>query len=286
MAAPTAPCREDVCVVADGEQFGIGGAGRRHEGLQLGQHFAGWGDHDHREAAVDQRDGAMQKVGAAVRLDHRVRHFLELEGELEGGGVVEAAADGDAGSHVAIAFGDGGDMVLEGERLGHEVGRAHEGVHLRGIAVEAGAQQRDGPEFGGVGFGGGHRFLFARVEVNDVIGHMGEVGVGRVGDGRSQRALALRFGQHAHDVGAFAALGDAENERLAEAWRRCVDAEEAGRGERDRQAVGCAEEILRVAGGVVAGAAGGDEDVINLARDAWRRSGRPLWSSPRPADGA
>ena len=98
-----------------------------------------------------------------------------------------------------------------------------------------------------------------------MVGDVGKVGAGRVGDGGGQRALALRFGQNAHDVGAFTALRDAEDERLAEPWRRFVDTEEAGRGEGHRQLVGRAEHVLRIASGVIAGAAGGDEDVINAA---------------------
>ena len=74
-----------------------------------------------------------------------------------------------------------------------------------------------------------------------------------------------RLAQNGDDVGALAALADADDQGVAEAGRPVVDAEEAGGGQGDLQAVDGAKKVLGVAGGVVAGAAGGDHGVGDAA---------------------
>ena len=101
------------------------------------------------------------------------------------------------------------------------------------------------------------------------LGGGGQLGVGRVGDGERRGTLPPRFGQDRHDVGAAAALADAEDQGTVETRRTPVDREEARGGQPHVQAVLRGQQVARIARGVVAGAPGGDHDVPDVpARSA------------------
>ena len=68
----------------------------------------------------------------------------------------------------------------------------------------------------------------------------------------SQHTLMARFGQHANNIGAFATLADAEHQRIFQARWLLVNGIEAGRGQRHRQAIDGAQQIVGITTGVVA----------------------------------
>ena len=74
--------------------------------------------------------------------------------------------------------------------------------------------------------------------------------------------------------GDCAGLRDAEHERVDVARRLVVERVQRRRGERDRHARQAPEQVLRVAGGVVGGAAGGDHGVARAAAGDLARGGR------------
>ena len=255
--------RQHLGRVADGDDLGLPPAHSVGELGHLGRHDSGRGDDHHREAGLDHRQRAMQEVGAAVRFDDGVGHLLQLERRLEGRGVVVAPPGDHAARHVAVARRGGGDGVVHAQRRRHRVGHGGQRLPLFGRVAEGGADQGDGRQFGGVGLGGGHGPLLAGLQVDDHVPLIGQGGGGAIGQHGRQRALPPRLGQHAHDVGALAALADAQHQRVAEARRAMVDGEQTGRGQPHRQAVHRPQHVLGIAAGVVAGAAGGDDDVVD-----------------------
>jgi hypothetical protein len=103
------------------------------------------------------------------------------------------------------------------------------------------------------------------VQGDHVVGGLAQVRVWLVGQGRGQGSLALGLCHDGHNIRALAALADAHHQRVAKARRPLIDRKEAGRGQADRQAVCRAEQVLGVTRRVVAGAASGDQDVVDLA---------------------
>lgn len=251
-------------IVADGDDFAFEVVDFFNHGLHEGEHFASGGDDKDGETVFYHGDWAMKKIGTGIGFGNGIGGFFELEGKLEGGAIVEATADGDAVFHIAISFGELGDLIFVSED-GFGGGGDFLNLLEEGVALgEIGAEEGDGGELGGVGFGGGDGGFGAGVNVDDVMTDIGHVGIGFVGDAGGEGALFFGFGEHTDDVGAFAALGDAEHECGVIILDSLINGGETGGGQGDNQSVVCAKHIFGIAAGVVGCASGGDEDIFDV----------------------
>ncbi len=154
----------------------------------------------------------MHEIRAAVGLHYGVGQLLELERQFKGGRIVVAAANHYAGLHVAITLGHLGNMVLHVERLVDLLRDPGEHLATPGITAQGYAQQGNGCQLGGIGLGGSDRLFLASREIEHIVGGPPQVRVWKVGDGRSQRALPLALRYHRNNVGALAALADAQHQ--------------------------------------------------------------------------
>ena len=81
-----------------------------------------------------------------------------------------------------------------------------------------------------------------------------------VGDAQGERALLARALQHQVGVGGFARLRDPDHQRIAIIDARFVERGDGGRGQRDRDSGGDLQQIAAEQRGVIAGAAGHQDD--------------------------
>jgi hypothetical protein len=131
--------------------------------------------------------------------------------------------------HVAVARATAA-IVIHGQRGGYGVGHGPAPARPR---AQGNAEQGRGGQLGGVGFGGGHGPLLAGAQVEHHIPLLGQRRVGAIGQHGRQRPLPARLGQHSDDVGALAALADAQHQGDAEARRALVEGEQTRRGQPD-----------------------------------------------------
>ena len=101
------------------------------------------------------------------------------------------------------------------------------------------------------------------VQVDAAVRLAGDGAADDVADGERRVALALRLAQGRQRVGRLARLRDGQDDRVA-VDRRIAVAELAGVLDLDRDAGEFLEEIFADKAGVVAGAAGGQDDAVDL----------------------
>ena len=133
-------------------------------------------------------------------------------------------------------------------------------------SVRAADERRDREERGGVRLGGGDRELRARGQVDRPFGGRGQRRRRVVGQRDRRGALAPRRVDDGEDVGRGARLADAEDQAVGETRVAAVDRHDRRRRETGRQPVPDAEHVLGVDRGMVARAAGGDDDVVDVPR--------------------
>ena len=127
-------------------------------------------------------------------------------------------------------------------------------------------QKRQPQQLGCVGFSSGDGLFLTCVKGDDVIGRLRKRRIGDIGEGKGCRALRSGTGEHRNNIGALAALRNANDQRVLKFRRAMINAVERGRGKTDGQPVDRAEQVLSIPSRVVAGAACGDKDIGNVAR--------------------
>ena len=118
-------------------------------------------------------------------------------------------------------------------------------------------------------------------QVDDVLGRRRERRRRIVGDGEGRLALVAGRLDDGDDVRRRAGLADPDDERALEARQHPVERDDRRRRERDRQAMPRAEQVLRVDRGVIGGATGGDDDLVDTRPRARRRPPPQMASLPR-----
>src|SRR5438067_743885 len=195
----------------------------------------------------------MQQVGGGEALGDHVTGFHELERELKGIGIIEAASDDDGVIHKPIARGAGGDFRLERERFFDGARQAAKIVQINSAAQGVG-QQIKTEQLAGISFGGGHTALFAGANQNQMLSQAGKAAGSVVGNADGDSAAAARMFQNQVGVGRFAGLRDGDYQRVLEVKRRAVERVNRRRGQRDGNAGDDVQQVPPKLGGIIGGA--------------------------------
>ena len=117
----------------------------RSEAGELGQHGfhdrpggAGRGEDKGGETVLHHGDGPVQQVSLGKAFGDDVAGLHQLERPFEGIRVIEPAPDDDGVLHEAVAFGAGGDLLFDAERLARLLGKAAASNIIVGRTYDAG----------------------------------------------------------------------------------------------------------------------------------------------------
>ena len=242
-------------------------AQRRELGDQAGRRRAGADDRDERHARLDEGDGTVGEVGGRIRVREDVRELLDLDRPTRGRWRTRSRArsrgcgprsrgaraiSATSGSMASIASSAAGMAATAARSAGSSVSAADSAATASSDAVYVlvAAIERSGPA--------------ERSTVQSAARRERRPGLIREGHGRG--ALPAGRVDHREDVRRFARLADGEHQR---AWPepriRAVDRDDRRRRETCRQPVPDPQDVLRVDGRVIRGAAGGDDHVLDAA---------------------
>ncbi len=227
-------------------------------------------DHD-RHVFVDKGDGAVLHFGGGVAFGMDVADFLELQGAFHGDRVAEVAAEVQEVVCLAERLRDFGDAVGELERFGNEVRKFREilddvGAGFKAEAALATEQERDHGEYGDLAcerLGAGYTDFRACVQIDAAVACACDCRADSVTDGKCGCAFLLGFLEGGERVGGFAGLADGNHERarfddgVSVAELGCVF-------DFDRDAGEVFYHVFTDHACVVAGAAGGDDDAVDV----------------------
>ena len=157
------------------------------------------GDADYGEGFVDEGVGAVLHFAGGVAFGVDVGDFLELEGSLEGDGVVDAAAEeeevvggGEGLGELLALVVDGAEDFFDFAGDFGEFGDVVEGFS-RGdggaLLGEVEGEDEEGGELGGEGLGGGDADFGAGVGGDGALGGAGDGGADDVADGEGLSSL-------------------------------------------------------------------------------------------------
>ena len=138
-------------------------------------------------------------------------------------------------------------------------------------------QQRQHRDLRSEGLGRRDADLGTGMQINAAVGFAGDRAADHVADARAPDAPAFGFAQAGQRVGRFAGLRDGEHQRVL-LNRRIAVAELAGVFDLGRDMRELLEQIFADQCGMPAGAAGGDDDVIDRAQFGHAScSARRIW---------
>ena len=208
-----------------GVHFAVGRVGDGHDfGFQPFQLAQGVADRrprdahgskgEHRETRLYQRDRAVQKIGRGKPLRHHVAGLHQLQRELEGIGIIQAAAHHHRRAHVPVALRERADLGLQAKRIRRQLRNPLQ-VGQPYLPAQGIRQQVEDQDLAGIGLGCGHASLAAGAHQEDVLGQARQRTGALVGDSQRQRSGGACPFQHQVGVGGFAGLRDSHHQRVA-----------------------------------------------------------------------
>ena len=203
-----------VILAANDDKVGATGAQLLDDGDHLAVERVGGGDDDDGHVLIDQGQGPVLHLSGKDALAVHQGDFLDLEGALDGGGVVWPAAEDEQRVLVLQLFGELGDGCIESERLFHGQGYGAEAFEdgsavLLGrdaVPAEGQGQQEEDDNLRRVRLGRGDSDLRTGVDVHATVRASGDRGPDGVGDADTERAALEGELQAAEGVRRLAAL--------------------------------------------------------------------------------
>ncbi len=223
---------------------------------------------------VEQRDQPVLHLPGGVRIGRDVGDLLHLQRALEADGEADVAAEVEEEATLVVAAGDRADLgvgSLDGLvdlarqrlQLGDQLGDALAREGIPGLR-EPEPEQVDGGDLAREGLGGGDADLEAGSREQDRVGVLGRLAPHHVGDPEHVSAPLAREPHRGEGVGRLARLGDADDE-IARADDRVAIAVLGGDVHLDGDPRPGLDRVPAREPGVVAGAAGDDDDAAHLS---------------------
>ena len=232
------------------------------------------GQHHHRQAGVDQGDGAVLHLAGGIGLGVDVADLLELEGPFVGRGRLEVATQEQKVGGLVVLLGHVSDRRAALQRFLYQPRQlAQLAQQLAGAGLvqgAAGAPQPDGQHFhcrqhGYIGLGGSHSNLGAGVDEQVVVGLAGDRRALDVDHAQAGRAAPLGLAQRLEGVDRLTRLTDDDGQRPL-VYHRVAVAVLAGHVHLHRQPRQLFDQVLAHPAGIEGGAAGDDVDAVEAAR--------------------
>ena len=227
-----------------------------------------------RGALVDDRDRPVLELARGEALGVDVGQLLELERTLQRDGEPDVPAEEEDRVGVGQRAAQRPDLVHAGEHLGDGLGQAAQVVDDRGDlvlvlhAAHLGEEQPDevaGDDLAEERLGRGDGDLGAGVRVEHGVGLARDGRAVGVADGQDAGPLLPRVAQRHQRVHRLAGLADDDDQRRPVEHRVAV-AELAGDLDLDGDAGPVLDRVLGDQPGVVGGAAGDHEDLVDVAQ--------------------
>ena len=223
---------------------------------------AGRAEEDDGEAAFDDGERAVEKVGRRETLGDDVARLHQLERELVRIAVVHPASDDDAVFHERISLDEILNLRFQLESLGRVGGNYAEVEFVCGEFI---SQHVEMQHLARVGLGRGDRAFAARVDEHRLVGDRRHRRGRFVGDRERVGSGGLRLFEHHVDVGAFAGLRDADDERTFEIDLRVVERVHRRSRKRHRNTRRDLDQITAKERCIIRTAASDDHDQIDIA---------------------
>mmetsp|Transcript_13690 Transcript_13690/g.41355 ORF Transcript_13690/g.41355 Transcript_13690/m.41355 type:complete len:716 (+) Transcript_13690:749-2896(+) len=224
------------------------------------------GDDDDGHGLVHKRQGAVLHLTRQHTLAVDERHLLDLEGGLEGSGVVVAAPEHQHAGLALQVLRHLAHAPVQGQRAADDVRQLLQSFHHRVIlllllqAVLGHDQRQHGNrhDLRGVRLGGRHTDLAASIDMDATVGGSGDGGSHGVGDAQAERALLLGVVQCLQGVGSLSGLGHEHAEVVPHDGGLPVQ-QIAGQLQSHRHAGKALDGLTAGHGGVIGGAAGNED---------------------------
>ena len=228
-------------------------------------------DHD-RHVFVDEGNRAVLHFCSGVAFGVNVADFLELQRTFHGDRVAEVATEVQEVVGLAERLCNFGDAVGELERFGHEVRELQEVLHDVGARFKAESaltaeQEGNHGEHGHLAcecLGAGHTDFWTGVQVDATVACTCNRRTDTVTDGKCGCTFLLGFAESGERVCGFTRLADGNDERTRLDNRVSV-AEFRSVFDFDRDASQVFDHVFTDHACIVARAAGGDDDAVDVS---------------------
>ncbi len=270
----------DFCIIdeADAEDFGAAGADFLNIAVHLRADIILGRHGDDRGFRRNEGEGAMLQFTGSVGLRMDVGDFFQLQCAFHGDRIVDGAAKVENIIRLDELFSDichvfffikhGIDLIRQiSQCVGDLLDECGLQCAFQLSHVESEEQERH--ELGGIGFRRSDSDFRTRQSIDDIVGFTRDGGTDGIRHGKALGTEAFRFFESRQGIDGFAGLADYDAERLIGRERTAVSIFGSD-FYRYRDLHEAFDVVLCDEAGMVCGAAGGDQDVIDAGEAFFR----------------